>query len=146
MVWSHCGAALRERLERVQNYAMRIIMRKPPRTHSEVLRDSLGWTTLATRRHGALLCQVHRCVNNQAPTFLCTKFYANSNLYSGTRGTEKLHLGRPSSRFLHSSFEFQGALHYNSLPRNITSIKSRQSFKKALWKYFITTNCEGTYC
>jgi len=59
VVWHSCGKTIGDRLERVLNYAMRIILKKPPRTSSETLRNKLGWTTLHRRRPIALVCQVH---------------------------------------------------------------------------------------
>ena len=110
VVWHSCGATLAKRIERVQNYALRMILRKPPLTSSESLRQTLGWTTLEMRRRNALLCQVHRCFTNQAPSYLCSKFTSNSSLhYAETRGSTKLHLPHPRTKFYHSSFEFQGA-------------------------------------
>ena len=57
-----------------------ILLRKPTLTSRELLRWTLGWTTLKARRHNAMLCQVHRCCTNQAPPYLCSKFAPNSNL------------------------------------------------------------------
>ena len=74
VVWSSCGITLSKRIERVQNYVMRIILRKPPLTSSLELRQSLGWISLRERRHCALLCQVHRCCSKQASPYLCSKF------------------------------------------------------------------------
>ena len=83
-----------------------------------------------------MLCQVHRCCSNQAPPYLCSKFTPNSDLnYIRTRGSNKLHLPRPQTNFYHSSFEFQGAMHFNSLPENIRVIKGCKQFKAALLKY-----------
>ena len=36
-VYNSCSISLSDKLERVQNYAMRIILKKPPRTNSEPL-------------------------------------------------------------------------------------------------------------
>ena len=75
----------------MQNYAMRIILKKPPRTHSESLRQTLGWTTLKKRRQNNMLCQVHRCLQGHAPQYLCHKFCTNAESgYKGTRGENKL--------------------------------------------------------
>ena len=79
-VVSHLGVGQSDRIERVQNNAMRIILRKPPRTYSDSLRQALSWTTLKARRHNAMLSQVHRCVKGQAPFYLSSKFTLNSSL------------------------------------------------------------------
>ena len=133
VVWSSCGVGQSDRIERVQNYAMRMILRKPPRTSSDSLRQVLGWTTLKARRHNAMLSQVHRCVKGQAPHCLSSKFCLNSSFgYDGTRGANKLHLRQPQSQWYHTSFEFQGAVAYNKLPETIRSLATIQAFRRAI--------------
>ena len=51
IVWNHCGVMLRDRVERIQKYALRIIHGKPPRASSEPLLRALGWTS-ALRKEG----------------------------------------------------------------------------------------------
>ena len=127
------GTGLSDRLERVQNYAMRMILKKPPRTCSEELRQSLGWKSLKTRRHNAMLRQVHQCINNQAPPYMVLKFTQNSSLgYNHTRGADSLHIRQPESRHYHSSFEFQGVKHFNTLPAAVRAIRSGKTFLKAI--------------
>ena len=124
VIYNSCSVNLSDQLERVQNYAMRIILKKPPRTHSESLRQTLGWTTLKKRRQNNMLCQVHRCLQGHAPQYLCHKFCTNAESgYKGTRGENKLHLSRPLTNSYRSTFEFQGALSYNKLPQSIPNIK-----------------------
>ena len=46
VVWHFCSKTASTNLQRVQNYAMRIILKKPPRTSSDVYLSLLGWLTL----------------------------------------------------------------------------------------------------
>ena len=46
VIWQKCSRELRQKLERVQNYGMRLILSQPPRTHSEKMRRKLNWMTL----------------------------------------------------------------------------------------------------
>ena len=116
VVWNHCGVVLRDRVERIQKYALRIIHGKPPRTSSEPLQRALGWTTLEKRRYKGLACLVHRCLSGEAPSFLCSKFRPSTALgYIRTRGANKVHLPRPKMEYFQSTFTFQGALLYNQL-------------------------------
>ena len=73
VVWHSCGTTLSDRVERIQNYAMRMILQKPPTTRSHPLRQMLGWTTLHHRRHLAMLGKVHRCLTNRADCKVCRK-------------------------------------------------------------------------
>ena len=132
-VWhTNCSNELSTKIERLQNYAMRIILDEPPRTPSAALRDRLGWTSLRRRCLYSLLCMVHRCVLQQAPEELIILFTKNRALYTTTRGADKLHLPRPFTNKCRFSFAFQGALHYNLLPLRIRSAPSVTSFKLAL--------------
>ena len=133
IVWNHCGVMLRDRVERIQKYALRIIHGKPPRTSSEPLLRALGWTTLEKRRHKALVRLLHRCLSDEAPSFLCSKFRPNTALgYIRTRGANKLQLPRPKkTEYFRTTFTFQGALLYNQLPETIRR-QQVKSFKAAL--------------
>ena len=135
VVWHSCKPTISQRIERIQNYGMRIILNKPPRTSSSTLREQLGWTTLHKRRHMFMLAQVHKCLLNQAPAYLADKFRLNSTMYSTTRGASNIHLKQPNTEHFRSTFEFQGALHYNHLPPDLKSKTTIQSFMSALVKY-----------
>ena len=127
VAWHYCGAMLTSRIERVQNYSMRVILRKPPGTRSQPLRQYLGWNTLEQRRHNAMLSQVHRCLLNIAPKYMCSKFTKNSvrNLnYPSTRGADNLHLKRPLTNSYRTC--------YNSLPGSTRAVKSLGEFKFVL--------------
>ena len=83
VVWQECSQCLRQKLERVQNYGMRIILSRPPRTHSDDLRKELNWTTLEARRNMNRLCLVYKCVRSQVPTTLSLRFEANKGRTKG---------------------------------------------------------------
>ena len=109
VVWNSCGVVLSSKIERIQNYALRLIFYKPPRTSSVPLREILGWTSFKTRRHIALLCQVHWCLRKEAPSYLTSKFLTNSYLnYSTTRGGQKNLLKRTQHQFLPINFRVHG--------------------------------------
>ena len=59
VVWHHCGATQTDRLERVQNFALHIILRGPPRTRSEPLWEILGMPTLESRWQIQTVKKVH---------------------------------------------------------------------------------------
>ena len=123
-----------------------MILRKPPRTNSDSLRQVLSWTTLKARRHNAMLSQVHCCVQGRAPLYLSSKFTLNSSFgYNGTRGASKLYLKQSQSQHYHTSFEFQGAMAYNRLPETVRSLPNVQAFRQAIahlscWIFVNTTN------
>ena len=49
-VWHNCGAVLTGRVERIQNYALRVILKKPSRSDTMEMRRQAGLNTLERRR------------------------------------------------------------------------------------------------
>ena len=129
-IWHTCTQAVSNDIERIQNYAMRVILHQPPRTPSAALREKLNWTTIRQRRHNHMLCQVHRCVLQQAPEYLSCKFLRNS--YTSTHSFVKLKIPSPHTNRLKMSFQYQGALHYNNLSANIRCMQSLSTFRQSL--------------
>ena len=68
VVWANCTNAS-TRLERLQNYGMRVILQVPARTPSSISRPKLRWVTLEQRRALQRLRAVHRCVYGTAPGY-----------------------------------------------------------------------------
>ena len=125
------------RIERAHNYALRMILQKPPRTSSAELRMKLNMKTLEHRCRINMIRQVHRCLLNQAPSNLSPKFSTNSSLgCTSTRGSSKIHLKCPVSEFYRLPFEFHGAKLYNELPESIRTINTTSAFRKALNKLY----------
>ena len=83
VVWQECSRELRRSLERMQNYGMRLILSKPPRTPSEQLRKELEWKTLEERWSRSRLYVVHKCVTGQAPASLCRRVEVNTRNTQG---------------------------------------------------------------
>ena len=136
VVWSSSGATLAKSIKREQNCAHGLILWKPPLTSSDSLRQTLGWTTMETRRQNALLCQVYCCITNQAPSFLCFTFTSNSSLhYAEAQDSAKLHLPHSRTKFYHTSFEFQGAKTFKNLPKTIRELKERKLFRDAVLRH-----------
>ena len=103
---------------------------------------ALGWTTLEKRQ-----CLVHRCLSDEAPSFLCSKFRPNTSLgyiYIRTRGAKNMHLPRPKTEYFRLTFRFQRALIYNhAATRNQTNAQTNQKFQHdhLLNQHFHTHYC-----
>ena len=133
VLYNPCSRVLCEHLERIQNYAIRLITGNPPRTSSAPLRQNLGLTTLRARWQIATIIQVKHCLVGCAPPYMSGKFVTNSNFdYNQTRGANKLHLKGPNTNFYKHSFECKGAVLYNSLPESIRTIPNECSLRSAL--------------
>ena len=86
VVWQEASMILLKSIEQVQNYGMRIILGKPPRSPSEDLRQQLQWCTLAQRRKQFRLSLIHRCVSGSVPDYLKNKFTLNSTFGYSAQG------------------------------------------------------------
>ena len=73
-VWNTCGVNLQMKLERIQNYPMRLITSAKLRTPSAQLQSELSWMTLQDRREMQVVSKVHSCLHGRAPAYLCSKF------------------------------------------------------------------------
>ena len=74
VVWQECARELRQMLERMQNYGIRVILSKASRSQNEDLRQELGWMTLERRREVGRMKLMHRCVHRQALRCIMTEF------------------------------------------------------------------------
>ena len=123
VIWQECSREFRRSLERVQNYGMRLILSKPPRTPSEQLREELEWKTL----EAGVDCTWYTNVSQDKPLLysLCRKVELNTR---NTRGGLKLLLPRPTTDFFKKSFCFWGAQDW-TLPSDIRTINTITTFR-----------------
>ena len=130
VVWHECRKFLQQRVERIQNYAMRLICAKPPRTLSEVLRGKLNWMTLTKRREIFRQVLIQRSIQNQAPSYL-SKLFQTTETYGPrvTQNSHKLHLTSVNTEFCKNATSFRGSQIWNSLPQRLREMKSINSFR-----------------
>ena len=100
----YCGIVVQNicmqtKVETIQNWGMRFILKFPWSTTGTELREKLGWTTLSHRRNLlALKTNAYKCIHKRGPTSLHKKFIKQSDMgNSRTRGASKLYLHRPRS-------------------------------------------------
>ena len=139
VVWQECAKALQKSVERIQNYAMRLICSKPPRTPSVELRGKLGWMTLTKRREMFRLNLVHRCLNSLAPVYLMENFESNELFGQRiTRGIRKLHLRGVTTEIGKNATSFKGSQHWNTLPEELRAIRTPATFREHLKEHLLS--------
>ena len=103
-VWHDCGAVLPGRVERTQNYALRVILNKnPSRNDTMEMHRQVGLHSLECRRLNSTLVQVHRCLHGRAPQYLSCKFATKESLFASfpaTRGLPIYILGIPTQMLI----------------------------------------------
>ena len=107
VVWHNCGVVLTSGVERIQNYALRVILKKTSRSDTKEMRSQLSLPTLEHRRLTSTLLQGHRCLHGHAPEYLSHKFVSKDSLfanYPATRGVTNLHLKHPRTNAYKSTY------------------------------------------
>ena len=133
VVWQECAKDLQRKLEQIQNYGMRLILSKPPRTPSADLRKILKWVPLTERRKQSRLALVHRCINKHGPAYMRNVFRTNEEAgCRTTRGLKKLHLFQVKTELGKKSFWFKGSQEWNSLPEDVRNVQETDNFKKRI--------------
>ena len=91
----------------------------------------LDWTPLLELVVGNDCKMLYKCMNNQAPNYLCKCFTLfNNNIYSTIQRTSKsLMLPKFKTSMYRKSFAFGGARIWNSLEQDIKCCKSLSTFK-----------------
>jgi len=133
-IWDDCTNEDKAALEKVQLNAARIVTGAKKGTSHELLRHELQWPTLAERRSRSKLIQMHKMVNNTAPSYLTSllpeKVDTRYNLRHEVNGCYR--------QFKFRLEKFKGSLlpdlirKWNALDPNSKLITDIKEFKKKI--------------
>ena len=107
---------LNEKLQKLQNRAMRVITKSSYDTSSRFLLNLLGWDNLSGRRAKKKAKLMYKCIKNLAPAYLCNLFAPRTPNYYFCNAKKKLMLPKPKTGYLKLNFSYRGALLWNNLP------------------------------
>ena len=138
VIWIDCGKGNAERLERLQNQAMRIILQTSRKTCTQKMRAKLVLLSLYNRRRFVRLQYVFRIINNvNCPKQLIGYLVKRSRRHCRSlRDSTLLDLPQVKTKCGQTSFKFSAARDWNSLPKDIRDQKSLVHFKRKLFEYF----------
>ena len=134
-VWSTCSLGQSSKLERLQNYAARIILKRRRDSSATEMRKELGWPTLTSRRTLSETKMVFRCLTGRSPSYLSALFNPISHTHqhvtraSSTKGTS---IPRIRTEHGRHSFAFRGAKIWNALPPSMRELSSYDAFSTAV--------------
>ena len=130
-VWDGCGKTNRDYLDKLQRRAVSIIEGRKVEQH-EISR-TLSWPSLESRRKYQICLQIFKCLNGLAPAYLLHDFNYSRDFHAyNTRNKDLLRLPLAKTSKYQSSFRFNGAKAWNTLPPNLRKETSLPKFKKAL--------------
>ena len=130
-----CPKYLLNKLQKIQNYAARLIFRSPKSAHITPVLHSLHWLPIERRINYKLSLLSYKFMNDSSPTY----FNGILNSYSPSRqlrsSTDTHLLKIPSYRtksYGHRTFSLQAASVWNGLPYSVRHSASLLSFKSSL--------------
>ena len=119
LVWDNCSQTLKNKLEKLQNKAARIITGDNYEIWSDVVRSKLGWGTLQERRDKTMSKLMKQIVDNKSINYLQELFTISLNsVYSLSSNNCFLSLPKPNTNALKRNFCYKGAAAWNNLPLN----------------------------
>ena len=131
-LWDGLGNELADKLQKLQNRAIRVITKSDHYSSATALRGWLGWDNLCTRRKKQKLKLMFKTLNDQSPEYLKGLFMPFSADFGLRNSDNKLALPKPRTNFLKRSFCYSGAQLWNSLPSNVRAIRSFTKFKNKI--------------
>jgi hypothetical protein len=110
MVWGNCGEGSKEKLQRLQNRAARVITGDTYEIRSTNILKKLNWKTLEERRKEQKLAYVTKALSNQCSENVSTMFkISNSDKYNLRSNNKMLMLSKPKTNSMKRTFGYAAA-------------------------------------
>ena len=134
---------LRDRLERFQRRALKIIIRKPIFQHCDHndLLLTLNQASLQSRRHFQSALVGFHLANQTAPPHLQEVCYPRASVDHSLRHHNFFQLPKANSTLFQSSPLYFASHIFNILPKHIQSSTRLSEFKKKAQQYFLSPSC-----
>ena len=135
-------------LQRIQNYAARVILRLPKSSSITTHLKSLHWLPVKVRSTYKIACLCYHCHNSTAPSYVADMLHRkilHNNITRSSSYTMPL-LNRPAHRKAtlgDRSFSFASSSVWNSIPNYIRCAPSLSSFKSRLKTYLFCSVYKG---
>jgi hypothetical protein len=131
-LWDTCGTLLRDKLQKFQSRAARVVLGANYESRSADILNSLSWDTLENRRSGAKSVLMYKILNDHTAPALRGSFVKEKWIKLITISAilqQTLHFPKPKREFLKRSFKYSGALQWNQLPNEAKLASSLHSFR-----------------
>ena len=104
-IWDCMSGYLRDKLQKLQNFAARVITKSPFDTKSDLLIAMLKWEKLSLRRKNQKTVIMYKTLNEPAPDYLqCLFIQHHVNDYNLRNLEGKLSLPKSNTNYLKRSF------------------------------------------
>jgi len=128
------------KLEILNNKILRIVQKKPKRTHTIDLYKFYGTLPLSLLHNYQILLLLHKFVHhpNKLPSVFQSYFMQNQSIHHyDTREKCHMHLVAPHTTYGKRLIKYKGSQFWNDLPETLKSIQSVDAFKTGLRDYLL---------
>ena len=109
LVWGNCNETLKNKLQKLQNRAARVITGDTYDIRSYEILDKLGWKTLEERREEQMASIVTKPLNNECPPDSSMFEFSNNTNYNLRSNKNTLLLSKPKTNAMKRSFSYVAA-------------------------------------
>ena len=128
--WGNCGITLRNKIQKLQDRAARVLTYSSCDVDAGHLFKLLGWKNLAYQQQIQRATMVYRSLRGLAPNYLSSKFERREVAYNLRDSERKRNVPFPRTNYYKNGLSYSGAILWNSLPCNLREAES------LLFKYF----------
>ena len=118
VTWRGMNATQKDRLHLLEKRAVRVITNSSVRDHTQPLFERLKFVGHETRHRVQLAKAVYKAVNSLLPKSLCDLFRLTADVshkHTRARDSRCLFISRPRTEALKHTFQYRGAILWNSL-------------------------------
>ena len=148
VLWGECSKENAQRLERLQNRAMRIILHADRKTCTQKMRAELLLLSLFSRRLFIKLQYVYKIINNiNCPTQLTGYLVKRSQRHCRSlRDPTLLDLPLVKTKCGQTSFKFSTASAWNKLPRELRELRTLAQLKVRAFTHMMNMDRANQIC
>lgn len=139
-VWDGLNCGLSDKLQKLQNRAVRVITKAAYDDSATEILDQLGWDKLTDRRKKLKAVLMFKAGHNLVPTYLHELFTPYESSYDLRDKDNKLTLPKPRTDYLKRSISYSGPALWNSLPHQTRASLTISNFKKGINDFLSTTH------
>ena len=125
-----CNKTEIDKLQKLQNRAMRVILKCSKYTNIETMLDSLGWLCIKNFVEYNVLIFIYKMLNNMLPQYLTKNITHVNDVHNyATRSANMLYVCKKNKVRTSMSIFHKGLILYNKLPSVVKEAKSVREFK-----------------
>ena len=132
ITWMNGNLSDLQRLQTLQNRALRIVLGVEARYNRETLYRSLNMDRLNERWKKQSLILIYKAIHNLLPEALCSRVELRQSPYDFRNIDTLVKLPKPRTNFLKRSPFYSAAKLFNNLPNKIRTINSLNLFLKTI--------------